>query len=648
MGVDVEARNRLMAQGVTSLDSPDLLTHLTPFQVKILSGVTSKTTDYVQRERRYIVKRGDVYAAVVGMSSRRVTYMTRAEAIDLIRNKGSFISWYPLDLEHTFSLQRFLIERQLVINGLLDYTLTALQLRLKLDLAYPQLLDYPLPLPRSIEDKVLVDSLLLTRAIHVIVLQQVVDNSEVFPFPTDLTPEEHNQLQTIYQSLKNDTFISIHDILRSPLSLDTKKEIFLRLLNEEEDNDIKTLLSLPEDIHRLRRQRSITLDRILSLNVSEDTKLDLIERYIQLQAIPTNEKRYTKLRDQLNEDIRKAQNKELSLRERIKLSKLPTHVKDKLLHEYTNTNADSSEYAKRVRWVETWLKLPTESAPLPTNDPKELYDRLRRSLDAKVYGMTTAKDAVVDYVFRFITNPTNGLYLGLHGPKGVGKTFFASAIAEALGRPIVRVNLGGAQDSSKIVGHSYTYVGSMPGQIVDGLIKAKVTNPVFLLDEVDKISSHRDEITGTLLHILDPIQNHEFLDEYLGIPIDISSIVWLVSFNYRDRVDPVLLDRLNVIEIKPYNTNERIHIARDFLLPDILKSLKLPWNPIRDDVIRLLTYKRPDEGMRYLKHALETLCARVNVWWLTGKVKEGYVLTDSDVHSILPPDSSTPVLTYYT
>ncbi len=296
---------------------------------------------------------------------------------------------------------------------------------------------------------------------------------------------------------------------------------------------------------------------------------------------------------------------------------LPEEVEEtcrKQLNRLRMMQPASSEYGVTRTYVETLLDIPWREQ---TKDKLDIQEA-RKILDEDHYDLDKVKKRIVEYLaVRKLKNDMKGPILCLVGPPGVGKTSLGRSVARALGRKFVRISLGGITDESEIRGHRRTYVGALPGRIVQGLRKAETNNPVFMLDEIDKIGrDFRGDPSAALLEVLDPEQNSEFSDHYLEIPVDLSNVLFIATANMLDPISPPLRDRMDVIEIPGYTAQDKRHIARQYLIPKSLESHGLTEEnlELEDEALdKLVRNYTREAGVRNLERRIAEIARGVAV-----------------------------------
>ncbi len=365
-------------------------------------------------------------------------------------------------------------------------------------------------------------------------------------------------------------------------------------------------------------------------------ELEILKLRVQLGAqikgrIEKNQKEYI-LREQLNY-IRQELGDDKSFSDAdqfekdLKKLKAGKEIKERIAKEisrFKSLNVSSSESSVERAYIETLLELPWDKASKDDTDLKHA----ERILDEQHYGLKQVKERVLEFLaVRSFTKKGASPILCLVGPPGTGKTSIARSVAEALGKKYVRICLGGVRDEAEIRGHRKTYVGAMPGRIVNGLKQAGVKNPLMLLDEIDKVSSdYKGDTSAALLEVLDSEQNVHFRDHYVELPVDLSEVLFIATANNASEIPRPLLDRMEMIEVTSYTANEKFHIAREHLVKKQLSKNGLTESQlsVSDGALKnMIQYYTREAGVRELERRISELCRKAARQLLEQKEKAG-------------------------
>jgi ATP-dependent Lon protease len=337
------------------------------------------------------------------------------------------------------------------------------------------------------------------------------------------------------------------------------------------------------------------------------------------------------IKKELGED---EENVELNeLRKRIDEAKLPEEalkVANKELKRLSQMNQASAEYTVSRTYLDWILDLPWT---ISTQDNLDI-SKAKDSLERDHYGLEKVKRRILEYLaVRKLKNDMKGPILAFVGPPGVGKTSLGRSIASALGRKFVRISLGGVHDEAEIRGHRRTYIGALPGRIIQALKKAGSNNPVFMLDEVDKLGyDFRGDPSSALLEVLDPEQNFSFSDHYLEIPFDLSKVLFIATGNMMEPIPAPLRDRMEIIEIPSYIEDEKLHIAKSFLIPKQIgeHGLKNEQLDLEDEAVRgIISGYTREAGVRNLERQIATVARGVAREVADGSIRRATVKKDN-------------------
>ena len=390
-----------------------------------------------------------------------------------------------------------------------------------------------------------------------------------------------------------------------------------------------------------------------------------------LSIIQKNTKRYDdpQLETLENEIVKKSSSLDFSddYRERVLRSKMSLHNKilayKRLDAMESFENTDTSEYAKYKSWMDILLTIPFDEPIVKEkgtfddtrqgtfDDRQQGIKNIREILDKRLSFLEKPKDQIINIYTQMMRNNNFSINsIGLYGPKGIGKSSIIKSISEALDRPYRTISLGGESDSSLLTGHSFTYIGSIPGRIIEILRETKCTNPIILFDELDKVSeSHQGkEIIGNLIHLTDATTNNKYnYDKYFaGLEFDLSKVLFVFTYNDPKKVDSILSDRLFKINIQNYSLKEKLEITRLHIIPNILEKYNFKDNTIilSDSAIDYIVEKNAsDQGMRDINRKIETIISRINTLLLTDESDNIVKLKYKSLYSTFNKNIPLPV-----
>ncbi|RJP74186.1 MAG: endopeptidase La [Candidatus Zixiibacteriota bacterium] len=368
---------------------------------------------------------------------------------------------------------------------------------------------------------------------------------------------------------------------------------------------------LKEEIEILKLEKSI--DRLTRDKMARSQRVYYLQEQMKV------------IRRELGEEEDEEDDPFVEYREKIRKARMPKDVREKAYEELERLGgmAELSPEATVVRTYLDWMcALPWAKRSKETLD----IERARQILDEDHYGLEKPKERILEHLSVLkLVERMKGPILCFVGPPGVGKTSLGHSIARAMGRKFVRVSLGGVRDEAEIRGHRRTYIGALPGRIIQCMRKAGSRNPVFLLDEVDKMNADfRGDPAAALLEALDPEQNTTFLDHYLDVDYDLSEVMFITTANHEENIPAPLLDRMEVIRLPGYLRTEKLHIAQKFLLPKQLKNNGLLGDQLilsREALLRIIDEYTRESGVRELERHIARICRKVARMAVEGKTK---------------------------
>ena len=417
------------------------------------------------------------------------------------------------------------------------------------------------------------------------------------------------------------------------------EELKVVVMNIDDPGRLADLIATNLDVEVAEKQKMLE-------EKSPRKRLQILSRTVmrELDVLELGQKLQTRVRKSIDKDQReyylrqqlKAIQRELGevdegsvelddLRERIEAAEFPEKVQvaaDRELDRLGRMSPGASEYTVSKTYLDWLLDLPWNQS----SDDKLNLKRAEKILERDHYGLEDVKERIIQYLaVRKLKDNHRGPILCLSGPPGVGKTSLGRSIAEAVGRKFFRFSLGGMRDEAEIRGHRRTYVGSMPGRIINGIKECGTNNPVFMLDEIDKLGQDfRGDPASALLEVLDPEQNSNFTDHYLNLPFDLSNVMFITTANMLDTIPRPLLDRMEIIQLAGYTNLEKLQIAKRYLMPRQIETNGLTGKYIRftdAGLMRIVEDHTREAGVRNLEREIGSVCRVVATDVAKGKKK---------------------------
>jgi len=412
-----------------------------------------------------------------------------------------------------------------------------------------------------------------------------------------LNPEIPKEAQVALENIEKASFL-VH-FLSSNINAEAK--------------DKQTLLEINDGVERATKLLQYLMKEMQMLELKSEIQNKVHSDIDQQQRDYFLRQQMKVLQNELGEDGPEREVE--ALREKGRAKKWPEKINkhfNKELDKILRMNHMAAEYPIAMNYAETMVELPWQEYSVDDLDLK----KAKKVLDDDHFGLEKVKDRILEYLAVLkLKNDLKGPILCLYGPPGVGKTSLGRSIAKALGRQYVRMSLGGVHDEAEIRGHRKTYVGAMPGKVIQNIKKSKYSNPVFVLDEIDKVNSNfRGDPSSALLEVLDPEQNSEFVDNYLEVEYDLSKVLFIATANSLDTIQPALRDRMEIIEVSGYTIEEKIEIAKRHLVPKQKKEHGLKakdFNLDRKSIQFLIEGYTRESGVRSLERVVGSVIRSV-------------------------------------
>jgi ATP-dependent Lon protease len=403
--------------------------------------------------------------------------------------------------------------------------------------------------------------------------------------------------------------------------------------------EAQKILEITDPVQRLKRVYELLtkelelLDMQTKISTEAKGEMDKLQRqYFLRQQMKAIQKELGE-GTEIQEEIKAYQDK----LDKLKAAPEVREELEKQIVRLAQMHPESAETAVVRNYLDWMFSLPWNKATVDNLDLR----KAKKILDEDHYGLNKVKERILEYLaVRSLSKKIKGPILCFVGPPGVGKTSLGRSIARALGREFIRISLGGVHDEAEIRGHRRTYVGAMPGRVIQGIRRAGSNNPVFMMDEVDKIGADfRGDPSSALLEVLDPEQNFSFRDHYLGVPFDLSRVMFITTANLLDPIQPAFRDRMEVLELPGYTEEEKLQIALQHLVPKQVKEHALDKKSIgftEGAIKKIIELYTREAGVRNLERELASVCRKVARKVAEGK-KKLYRITQQNIEGYLGP-----------
>jgi ATP-dependent Lon protease len=440
----------------------------------------------------------------------------------------------------------------------------------------------------------------------------------------DLTPDMPDEAKNLLQRIG--TLEQLVDFLAGNLSVDVQQK--------------QDLLEELDVVKRMRAVQLVVSSQLEIAELQQRLREDVQSQFSERQRQAYLREQIRAIQRELGEDEEGSDHQVEELRQRLDDSKPPPEVREHAERELKRLGymaPGSAEFSVIISYLETLVELPW----VRTSEDNLDLDEARRVLDRDHYDLEKIKRRLIEYLAVRKLNPHGrGPILCFIGPPGVGKTSLGQSIADALGRKFSRVSLGGIRDEAEIRGHRRTYIGSMPGRIIQELRRAGTRNPVIMLDEVDKLGADfRGDPASALLEVLDPRQNHSFVDRYLDVPFDLSQVIFIATANYVEGIPAPLLDRMETIRLPGYTEREKLEISRRYIVARQLEENGLkPEHCVWEDpaLSKIINDYTREAGVRELERQIGSVCRAVAARVARGETSH-VTVTPSFVQEVLGP-----------